>query len=181
MSTYDKYLNINEAIITQAEIDVPKSGYDTSAFYELPSADNTGAPATLETADSATIGADNTNITTDQGVASPDYKIEGYLTGDGRAPNGLTTAAGVAFPLMPDEGDYFLRLDYLPNRLFRYNGKFWLAIEDSVRTSLTPGADNNLTQRAGYVNNTNTYTDSQGTIRNERQPLSKVLTPRADN
>ena len=82
---------------------------------------------------------------------------------------------------MPDEGDYFLRLDYLPNRLFRYNGKFWLAIEDSVRTSLTPGADNNLTQRAGYVNNTNTYTDSQGTIRNERQPLSKVLTPRADN
>ena len=181
LSTYDKYLNINEAIITQAEIDVPKSGYDTSAFYELPSADNTGATATLETADSATIGADNTNITTDQGVASPDYKIEGYLTGDGRAPNGLTTAAGVAFPLMPDEGDYFLRLDYLPNRLFRYNGKFWLAIEDSVRTSLTPGADNNLTQRAGYVNNTNTYTDSQGTIRNERQPLSKVLTPRADN
>jgi hypothetical protein len=181
LSTYDKYLNINESIITQAELDVPKSGYDTNAFYELPSADETGAPATLETADSVDIAADNTNITADQGVASPDYKIKGYLTGDGQAPNGLTTAAGVAFPLTPNEGDYFLRLDYLPNRLFRYNGKFWLAIEDSVRTNLTPGANNNLTQRSGYVNNTNTYTDSQGKVHNERQSLSRVLTPKADN
>jgi hypothetical protein len=181
LSTYDKYLNINESVIAQAEFDVPKSGYNTAAFYELPTADATGAPATLETADSAIIASDNASITADQGVASPDYKIEGYLTGDGRAPNGITTSAGVSFPLSPSEGDYFLRLDYLPNRLFRYSGTHWLAIEDSVRTSLTPGSANNLTQRAGYVNNTNTYADSQGTVWNERQPLSRVLTPRADN
>jgi hypothetical protein len=78
------------------------------------------------------------------------------------------------------QGDYFLRLDYLPNRLFRYNGSRWIKIEDNIRTNITPGADN-ITQRMGYVNNTNTYTDASGIVHNERQPLSRALTPKADN
>jgi hypothetical protein len=102
------------------------------------------------------------------------------LTGDGIAPNGIATGAGVAFPANPSEGEYFLRLDYLPNRLFRYSGRHWAKIEDSVRTNLTPGSDNK-TQRMSYVNNTNTYTDSSGNTHNERQSLSKIFTPKADN
>ena len=86
-----------------------------------------------------------------------------------------------AFPTNPSQGDYFLRLDYLPNRLFRFDGAFWRKIEDAVRTNITPGAPNNLTNRNSYVNNTNTYTDSQGTVWNERQNLSVALTPKADN
>lgn len=180
LSTYDTYMNINEAIVQQAEIDVPKSGYDTSKLYTLPITAN-GAPlGDAISADNTAISADNTNITADQGVASPNYKIEGYLTGDGLAPNGLATGAGVSFPQNPSEGDYFLRLDYLPNRLFRYTGRFWSKIEDNVRTNITPGEDNK-TQRGGYVNNTNTYVDSTGTTHNERQPLSRALTPKADN
>ena len=181
LSTYDKFLDINQSIITQAEIDVPKSGYDTGPIYTLPTtpreSDPIGAPIT---ADNTGILAGNTSPTADSGLSSPLRKVQGYLTGDGQAPNGLTTGAGVAFPANPSEGDYFLRLDYLPNRLFRYTGRFWAKVEDSVRTTLTPGQDNK-TQRMTYVNNTNTYTDADGTAHNERQPLSRVLTPKADN
>jgi hypothetical protein len=181
ISTYDKFADINQSIVTQAEVNVPLSGYDTKPLYTLPTtstqSDPIGAPIT---ADNASILAGNTAPTADSGVSSPLRKIQGYLTGDGMAPNGLTTGAGVAFPANPGEGDYFLRLDYLPNRLFRYSGRAWIKIEDSVRTNLTPGTDNK-TQRMSYVNNSNTYTDSDGTVHNERQPLSRVLTPKADN
>ena len=180
LSTYDTYLNLNKSILGQAEADVPLSGYDTSTIFTL-SGDPSGLPVAPITSDSNGITADSLDPTSDSGLASPIGKVEGYLTGDGRAPNQIVTGTGIAFPTHPNEGDYFLRLDYLPNRLFRYDGSFWRKIEDSVRTNITPGAANNLTQRAGFVNNTNTYTDAGGNVHNERQNLSKVLTPRADN
>jgi len=180
LSTYDKYLNINEAIVTQAEVDVPKSGYDTSTLYTTPF-NNDGSPAGIPiAADSTVITADNSVVNSDQGSPTPNYKIEGYLSGDGLAPNGVPTGAGIAFPAHPNEGDYFLRLDYLPNRLFRFNGRSWTKIEDKVRTNITPSEDSS-TQRMTYVNNTNTYTDSQGVSHTERQALSQVLKPKADN
>jgi hypothetical protein len=181
LSTYAQYENLNTAIVTQAEFDVPLSGYDTSTFYTLPITANGQPQSSGYTVDNTAITADELDPTADSGVASPDYKIQGYLTGDGKAPNQLVTGAGIAFPTNPSSGDYFLRLDYLPNRLFRFDGAFWRKIEDAVRTNLTPGAANNQTVRNSYVNNTNTYTDSQGNIHNERQNLSVVLTPRADN
>jgi hypothetical protein len=181
LSTYDTYMNLNEQIVAQAEIDVPLSGYDTSTMYTLAGNTTQAHGDGVITAESTVITADNTNSTADSAAPSPDYKIEGYLTGDGKAPNRLVTGAGISFPINPTSGDYFLRLDYLPNRLFRFDGNFWRKIEDNVRTNITPGAENNLTQRAGFVNNTNTYTDSQGVTHNERQNLSKVLTPKADN
>jgi hypothetical protein len=171
LSTYDKFININNSIVAQAEIDVPKSGYDTSPFYDL-ATNNDGSPvggnSSYPDDSSTTITADNTNTTADSTPMSPTSKVQGYLTGDGRAPNGLVAGAGVAFPAQPAIGDYFLRLDYLPNRLFRFNGTSWIKIEDSVRANITPGTDT-LTQRMSYVNNTTT------------QPLSKILRPKADN
>jgi hypothetical protein len=181
LSTYNTYLNINQAIVAQAESDVPKSGYDTTAFYTTANVGGVTLGGNAITSDSGTITADNTSITSDSGIPSPDYKTEGYLTGDGRAPNSLVTGAGVAFPPTPNNGDYFLRLDYLPNRLFRFNGKFWSKIEDAVRTNLTPGATNNQTQQSGYVNNTSTYVDKNGNTKNSLQPLSRVLGIKADN
>ena len=180
LSTYNTYLDINQSIIAQAEVDVPLSGYDTSPFYEIPAPANVAIGNQI-TSDITTIDADNTGLSADSGVSSPDYKVQGYLTGDGLGPNGLAVGSGIGFPANPSAGDFFLRLDYLPNRLFRYNGAYWQAIEDNVRTNLTPGAANNLTQRAGFVNNTNTYNDSSNNTHNERQPLSRVLTPKADN
>lgn len=182
LSTYGTYLDINQSIIAQAEADVPLSGYNTQDFYTLPTTEDGTLPlADPTTADTTIIKADNTINTADNGPGSPLSKIEGYLTGDGTAPNGLPLNAGVGFPDHPHQGDYFLRLDYLPNRLFRYNGTFWVKIEDNVRTNLTPGAANNQTNRAGYVNNNNTYVDSSGVRHTELQPLSRALTPKADN
>ena len=177
MSTYNTYLNINEAIVAQAEVDVPTSGYNIETMYDDP---NHTAGANEPTADSSLIDADNSQNQADAGPPSPETKPQGYLTGDGIAPNGLVTGAGVAFPANPLSGDFFLRLDYLPNRLFRFNGSSWVKVEDAVRTNLTPGSSN-TTQKSGYVNNTNTYTDSKGNTHNERQSLSKIFTPKADN
>lgn len=186
LSTYDTYLNLNENIIAQAEFDVPESGYDTSSIYTMgtnPDGSPTSDPITADSVarHGNVLTSDNASITADVTGNSPTQKVKGYLTGDGRAPNKITTAAGVSFPANPATGDYFLRLDYLPNRLFRFDGSFWRKIEDSVRTNITPGAPDNKTARNSYVNNTNTYTDGAGVEHNERQNLSTILTPRADN
>jgi hypothetical protein len=181
LSTLGKYQNINNAIVAQAEIDVPKSGYDTSTFYTLPTnEDGTAISTDGIHADNTAITADNETVSADSGAPTPLNKIEGYLTGDGLAPNSIVTGMGISFPVSPMQGDYFLRTDYLPNRLFRFNGKNWSKVEDNVRTNLTPGADNK-TQRMSYVNNTNTYKNASGNVMPVLQSLSKILTPKADN
>jgi len=92
----------------------------------------------------------------------------------------LPVTPGVNFPSVAYEGDYCLRLDYFPNRLFRYNGRTWIKIEDSVRTNLTNGPQNS-TLRSTFVNNTYTVsTTDQGNIPS-RQSLSELLVPKADN
>jgi hypothetical protein len=95
-------------------------------------------------------------------------------------PNGLPVIPGVSFPPNPALGTYALRLDYFPNRLFRYDGARWVKIEDAVRTGLDfePNAQ---TQRASFVNNTGTVqTADRGAIPS-RQSLSDILKPNADN
>lgn len=179
MSTYDKYMSINEAIIEQAEIEVPKSGYDTSKFYTVPVVGGQlGDPTGVNVAANANVAG---NTTADAGITSPTEKIAGYLVGDGTAPNGLSVSMGVAFPGQAASGDFFLRLDFVPNRLFRYDGKRWVKVEDNVRTNLTPGATDNKTQLSTFVNNTGTVTDLQGNVHPSRQSLSKALRPQADN
>ena len=178
-STRPKDLAINDALLTQAYNDVPLSGYDNVKFYILPTTP-TGEPAAAGlTADETWPTVDGTQ--TGEGITPKGFGyVAGYLTGDTHAPNGLPVTPGVQFPPTPVSGDYCLRLDYFPNRLFRYNGKAWLAISDNVRTDLDL-ASGALTQRAGFVNNTYTVgTTDQGNIPS-RQSLSQILKPDADN
>jgi hypothetical protein len=184
LSTYDSYLNINQAIVDQAEKDVPFSGYDTSGIYVMP-LDNDGEVPSLRklTADrSSNIidASDAGNALADSAAISPNAKVQGYLTGDGIAPNGFPCATGIAFPSAPDEGDYCLRVDYSPNRLFRFNGKYWVKIEDAVRNNLTPGPQN-ASLKSGFINYSGTYKNSDGVVDSSRQNLSTVLKPKADN
>jgi hypothetical protein len=157
ISTYNKYIEINDAIVTRAEQDVPKSGYDTSTFYT----ENVNAhglpvdPGALDASDMSPDASSNIADASAQTLTSA-VKIEGYLTGDALPPNGATVAAGIAFPATPGQGDYHLRLDYIPNRLFRYDGRRWVKVEDSVRTNLTPGTENQ-TQLSGFINDTNQF------------------------
>lgn len=182
-STRPKDLEINDALLLQAELEVPLSGYDTVSFYIFPTnADGTPANPGGLTADSTHVDADSGVINSSGQAQTPraDGYTLGYLTGDGVAPNGLPVIPGVSFPANPREGQYALRLDYYPNRLFRYNGKTWVKIEDNVRTNLTNGPMNN-TLRSTFVNNTYTVpTTDMGEIPS-RQSLSEILRPRADN
>ena len=176
--TRSKDYEINDAILVQADAEVPLSGYEVDKFYIVPTQNGEPAnPASL-TADQ-TVTADGT-----QGGANVTPKADGYtvgyLTGDGIAPNGLPVTPGVSFPPNPVTGDYALRLDYKPNRLFRYDGSRWIKIEDNVRTNLNNGPVNK-TMRSGFVNNTETVqTTDLGRIPS-RQSLSEILKPRADN
>ena len=181
MSTYNKYLNINEAIVEQAVAEVPKSGYDVSHIYSPQSEYNGDIARAALTADNMTGTADDL-LTADSATYSPvtSQNPDGYLTGDGLAPNGLPVGAGVSFPSTANLGDYFLRLDYLPNRLFRFSGTRWVKVEDNVRTNLTAGDAGNDTLRNSFANNANTQTLSHGHTVNERQGLSKALRPESD-
>jgi hypothetical protein len=181
LSTYDKYLQINEAVVAQAEKDLPYSGYDTSGIFIQPlTAKGNEAASKVLTADASGSMMDTTmNNSADLALISPDAKVQGYLTGDGLTPNGFPVESGVSFPAEPATGDYCLRVDYMPNRLFRYDGRRWVKIEDAVRTNLTPGAQNK-TLKSGFINNQDTYTDRTGTHQ-QRQGLSSVFKPRADN
>jgi hypothetical protein len=179
-STRPKDLQINDAILTQAYAEVPLSGYDTVKFYILPTT-LASQPA------GAGLNADMTDPTVDgtqtgEGITprSDGYTL-GYLTGDGIAPNGLPVTPGVNFPPNPVLGDYALRLDYFPNRLFRYDGRMWIKIEEKVRTDLNLANPGALSQRASFVNNTYTVsTTDMGNIPS-RQSLSEILKPLADN
>ena len=157
ISTYNKYIEVNDAIVTRAEQDVPKSGYDTSMIYTEVVNEN-GYPVDPGALDASDISPDASSNIADASAQTltSAVKVEGYLTGDALPPNGATVAAGIAFPVTPGQGDYFLRLDYIPNRLFRYDGRRWVKVEDAVRTNLTPGTENQ-TQLSGFINDTNQF------------------------
>lgn len=163
LSTYNKLIEINDAVVSRAETEVPSSGYDTTFIYVAPvTADGyPGDPEALE-ASNASEDASENNVDASAATLSPSRTVEGYLTGDGIPSNGASVSAGISFPSSPLLGDYYLRLDYTPNRLFRFNGKRWVKIEDDVRTDLTPGATN-TSRRSGFVNNTTSnYKDAIG-------------------
>ena len=153
LSTYEKYKEVNEAIVERAEVDVPKSGYDTTNIYTAPVTPD-GLPGDpgcgADTSSNANVSSNTYSSTS---TVSPSRKVEGYLTSDALPPNGASVSAGIAFPSSPVTGDFFLRVDYVPNRLFRYDSRRWVKMEDGLRTNLTPGATN-TTQKSGFINNT---------------------------
>jgi hypothetical protein len=102
----------------------------------------------------------------------------GYLIGDGTAPNGLPTGAGITFPTQPSLGDYFLRTDYLPNILYRYDGNLWVRI--GVNARALPGPASSETLMGSFINNTQTVTLTDGTTMPQQQPLSSILKLKVD-
>jgi hypothetical protein len=211
-STYEKEMQITQAVLDQAEADAPKSGYDTTKYFTL-QRDGEGQAA-LVTADLTTTTVDAQTQATDEDgnllydddgnpiyvgqtaattLLSPDGPgYGGYLTDDAIPPNGAPFTAGIAFPLNPTEGQFCLRRDYFPHRLFRFDGARWRKYEDNVRMTMSnlgesdvgtgdpfQGKDVRLTQKAGFINNTKTAT-IDGHVTKEKQSLSKALRPEAD-
>ena len=99
----------------------------------------------------------------------------GYLTGDGQAPNGYPTGAGISFPQSPQVGDYFLRIDYNPQILYRWDGVRWIRISTKVRTD-TGFTSADKSQLSGFINNDNQTQLTDGAFVPQAQPLSSILT-----
>lgn len=100
--------------------------------------------------------------------------IAGYNTGDGTAPNGEPLKSGSSFPVNPTVGDYFLRIDYLPQKLFRWSGTKWVQISRNVRTATGFGIDDE-SQLSTFINNIATVQTTSGTPMPSRQSLSKAF------
>jgi hypothetical protein len=212
ISTYEKEMQITAAVLDQAETDAPRSGYDTSKYYTLQRTDD--GTAELASVDASLVTVDaQTQATDENGVLQFDSDgnaiyvgqtassvilpadgdgYEGYLTKDGLPPNGAPFTAGISFPNNPVNGQFAPRTDYLPNRLFRFDGVRWRKFEDNVRTTMSnlgasdvaadkpfAGKDVRQTQKSTFINNPTVNTIDGNTVK-EKQSLSKALRPEAD-
>ena len=152
LSTHSKELEINDAILQQAEADAGQSGYETRQFYTLAVDPTTGKPV-LNTTDTSTLDASITSITALESNARPQRTgYTGYLVADGFPSNGYDFGHGIQFPENPGPDDFFLRTDYLPNRLYRFDSTRWVKVEDNVRMTMT-NTDTRATQKIGFINN----------------------------
>lgn len=144
-------LQVNDAILNQAESDAAKSGYETQQFFTLAVDPNTGKP-TINTADETTITVSSTSIDTNDNFGVPARTgYTGYLVADGIPSNGYAFGFGIQFPANPIRDDFFLRTDFLPNRLFQFNGASWSVVEDSIRMNLT-NSDTRQTLKTSFIN-----------------------------
>jgi hypothetical protein len=225
-TTYDKEMQITAGVIGQAELDSPRSGYDTTQHYRL--AQDSDGQVSLITVDSADLDASleqardaNGNLMwehdpttgedkldengdkipfyyprTSAVYQSPTYDGPGTGDGDGVPPNGIAFTASISFPVSPSEGQFHLRTDYMPKRLFRFSGTRWIKVEDLTRMTMsnigyedaaTGGSpsdayldkDVRLTQKTTFINN-NKVTTINGKQIKEKQSLSQALRPKAD-
>ena len=114
----------------------------------------------------------------------------GYMTGDGTAPNGFPTGilgldsasvsgAGISFPVNPQVGDYFLRIDYFPQLLYRWDGRVWVRVSSNVRTD-TGFTEQDQSLLSGFINDTAQTKLTNGTYIPQRQALSTALTLQPD-
>jgi hypothetical protein len=212
MSTYEKEMQITQAVLDQAELDAPKSGYDTSMLYHVVrdgryaadplTTDITDLDASLQTQatdengnllfDKNGVPLYVTPTTSSVSTTAEISAYEGYLLEDGGVPNGALFTAGIAFPLGPIVGQYHLRTDYLPKRLFRYDGARWIKMQDAKRMTMNnlgesdigagdrfEGKDNRQTQKTSFINN-DRINNINGKEVPEKQGLSKALRPKAD-
>jgi len=141
ISTYQSDININDAVINEAERNVPTKGNQVGHLYV-------------------------------EGEAL--HKVD-PKSQDGTAGKGITIShTGNSFPSSIQEGQYVLRTDYSPSRLFRKQGNRFIKISDNYRgnyVSSNKGLDS-------FINNKSSSTvTGDGS---EKQNLSKVIPPKAD-
>jgi len=215
MSTYEKEMQITQAVLDQADSDAPKSGYDTTQFYtmqknsvtgqpDIITVDGTGLFASLETqardehgnllfdnnGDPIYVGS--TASTVFKSPETNEYHYGDITMGDGIPPNGIPFSSGIAFPISPTDGQFHLRTDFRPQRLFRFNGARWIKFEDNVRMTMNnlgqsdvesgnrfEGREVRETLLTGFINNTKVNKINGKDVK-EKQSLAKALRPKAD-
>jgi hypothetical protein len=118
------------------------------------------------------------------------YPIVGsnYFSGDGAPPNlstdnsqnlvpaGPLVGAGIAFPPGMADGEYYLRIDYFPERLFQKQGNCYKLIEVNVLKVWT--AYNRVLDT--FIGNNKDTILSDGTVIPEKQAISQVVRQKVD-
>ena len=107
------------------------------------------------------------------------YPIIGsnYFSGDGEPPNGgPLKGAGVSFPPGMLDGEYYLRIDYYPERLFQKQGNCFKLIEIDILKSWT--SYNKILDT--FIDNINDTVLSDGTVIPEKQAISQVVKQKVD-
>lgn len=111
-----------------------------------------------------------------------------YFSGDGSPPNlstdnkenlvpgGPLVGAGISFPPGMTDGQYYLRLDYYPERLFQKQGNCYKLIEVNVLKNWT--AYNRVLDT--FIDNNNDTVFPDGTVVPEKQAVSQVVRQKVD-
>lgn len=89
---------------------------------------------------------------------------------------GETLESGDTFPPDPNEGDYFVRTDFQPNRLFVRRGTKWHRLYDNISEQTWSDRTYN---GSTFINNERTTVANSEEF-NERQPLSGAIRPDVD-
>lgn len=146
LSTYNNEIKISDAIAEAAYAAVPETNFETAHLYIAPNENG-------------------------------DWNDPWIYAGDGCPPNGAQLlGSGNSFPDVSQEGDWFLRIDYTPNVLFRKKGSCWIRQEVDYRRKWK-------TARRileGFINNDKTTTYTDGTVHKEKVALSKAVKPKTD-
>ena len=146
LSKYKDEIIINDALLEQAEKDVASGGIIRGGAHFY---------------------------------VDPNAPDKAYIEpSDGSPPNGLSlVGSGASFPTSgTSDGDFFLRTDFSPHRLFQKKGTRWVKFaDDNNRTWAT--ANRTL---ASFINNDAVTTNSDGEQVPEKTNLSQVVTPRTD-
>ena len=150
LNLFCKIIGITDAIVAEAE---------QNAFFD---------PKFFESANLYIYIDPNTN-----------YPVIGsyYFAGDGEPPNGgPLVGAGISFPTGMTDGQYYLRIDYYPERLFQKQGNVYKLIEENVLKNWT--AYNRVLDT--FIDNNRDTIMSDGTIVPEKTAVSEVVKQKVD-
>jgi len=150
LNLFCKIIGITDAVVAEAE---------QNAFFD---------PKFFESANLYIYLDPNTN-----------YPVIGsyYFSGDGEPPNGgPLVGAGISFPEGMTDGQYYLRIDYFPERLFQKQGNCYKLIEENVLKHWT--AYNRVLD--SFIDNNKDTILSDGTVVPEKQAVSEIVRQKVD-
>ena len=156
-------------------------GFDSGRLGDLISTLGKEMEINEEIVDTAIASVGGRNFETRHFYVMPGDELTGQkpwiFAGDGVPPNGQAAGSGNSFPSSPDEGDYFLRVDYSPKTLFRRVSGAWRIQEYDYREGEWSAAHSILKE---HINNRRIATFDDGTEAPEKQGLYQAVKPKAD-
>lgn len=148
----------NDAIVAQGDAQVPTKNFDNNSLY---------VSSTGDTGPSGAFGAANGN-----------NLIDWPFNNDGTIPGtNVKAPTGKRFPENPMVGDFFLRTDYQPARLFQREANKWCARQIVWRNRPWTAADRTLEDFLNDTDITTVDNTPEGTFPT-RQPISDPLPPK---